>query len=388
MNWVKLVSGRIYNSSKKQKWYFGLFSMIGMGVGSFSMIISLSIMNGFETHVSKQLRQFDGDMRILGNYDQNDILEIEGIKSTMAFVQRQGVIESDGEERMVILKAVEEEGMDSFFNFPIRGNTPSRGEALIGKDLAYRLGKDLNEEILVYSPIDQSFSFGLPQKLKLNISGIFSTNILDYDDRFVFMAMNDGLSLFKRKSGNDGIDLKIMPSSVIDQIKIDLKSKLGNEVKILSWADLNRSLVDAMNMERFGAMLILSLIFLVASLNLAASLTLISIQRMKEIGILRAMGAPPRSIYKIMIQLGIGRAGKGVLLGCFIGLLIIIAQNLFGIIKIPSDIYFIENLPMLISFLDIAIIIIVSFIFIFLFSFLSAKKIVTTDIKDAIQWQK
>ena len=388
MNWERIVSNRIYNASKKQKWYFGLFSMIGMGVGSFSMIVSLSIMNGFEAHVSKQIRQFDGDIRILGNYNEDDILEIEGVKSKRAFVQRRGVIESSDKQRMVILKAIEQKSMNLFFDFPIRGNIPSSGEAIIGKDLAYRLGKDLNEEIYVYSPMDQSFGFGLPKKIKLNISGIFSTNILDYDDRYVFLTMDDGLSLFKRKASNDGTDIKIIPGADIDKIKLDLKSILGNKAKILSWADLNRSLVDAMRMERFGTVLILSLIFLVASLNLAGTLTLISIQRMNEVGILRAIGAPSRSIYNIIIQLGISRAGKGVLAGCLIGILLIVAQNLYGIIKIPSDIYFIENLPMLISLLDVTLIIIVSFIFILLFSFLSAKKIINTDIKEAIQWQR
>ena len=135
---------------------------------------------------------------------------------------------------------------------------PISGEAIIGKDLAYRLGKDLNEEIYVYSPVDQSFGFGLPKKIKLNISGIFSTNILDYDDRYVFLTMNDGLSLFKRKSGHDGADIKIIPGSDIEKIKLDSNDFMfhaGTDEKdskvvaiggrVLNFVSLSEKFVDA-----------------------------------------------------------------------------------------------------------------------------------------------
>ena len=388
MNWEKFISNRFYDSSKNQGWYSGLFSMIGMGVGCFAMIISLSVMNGFETLVHGKLKGFEGDLRIVGHMSEAPVLGLNGIEAAMPYMERRGVIESNDVQKVVSLKAVNEKTMESFYNLPLRGVTPKSGQVAIGQDLAYRLGKDIGDEIIVYSPIDQAIGFGLPPRKKLVISAIFSTKVLDYDDRFVFLSMSDGKSLFRRKSGYDGVDLRIKPNSDINQIKYDLIRNMGPEMEIQSWEDLNRSLVDAMKMERLGTIVILCLIFLVAAFNLAAALTLISIQRMKEVGILRAMGAPTHSVLKMMIQLGLSRAGKGAISGFVSGIFLVLVQTKFSLIPIPSDIYFVDALPMVLMPRDLFIIVILSFIFIIAASYTSGRKLAHSNIKEALQWAK
>jgi len=388
MNWEKFISNRFYDSSKNQGWYSGLFSMIGMGVGCFAMIISLSVMNGFETLVHGKLKGFEGDLRIVGHMSETPVLGLNGIEAAMPYMERRGVIESNDVQKVVSLKAVNEKTMESFYNLPLRGVTPKAGQVAIGQDLAYRLGKDIGDEIIVYSPIDQAIGFGLPPRKKLVISAIFSTKVLDYDDRFVFLSMSDGKSLFRRKSGYDGVDLRIKSNSDINQIKYDLIHNMGPEMEIQSWEDLNRSLVDAMKMERLGTIVILCLIFLVAAFNLAAALTLISIQRMKEVGILRAMGAPTHSVLKMIIQLGLSRAGKGAISGFVSGIFLVLVQTKFSLIPIPSDIYFVDALPMVLMPRDLFIIVILSFIFIIAASYTSGRKLAHSNIKEALQWAK
>ena len=388
MNWEKFISNRFYDSSKNQGWYSGLFSMIGMGVGCFAMIISLSVMNGFETLVHGKLKGFEGDLRIVGHMSETPVLGLNGIEAAMPYMERRGVIESNDVQKVVSLKAVDEKTMESFYNLPLRGVTPKPGQVAIGQDLAFRLGKDIGDEIIVYSPIDQAIGFGLPPRKKLVISAIFSTKVLDYDDRFVFLSMSDGKSLFRRKSGYDGVDLRIKPNSDINQIKYDLIRNMGTDIEIQSWEDLNRSLVDAMKMERLGTIIILCLIFLVAAFNLAAALTLISIQRMKEVGILRAMGAPTHSVLKMIIQLGLSRAGKGAISGFVSGILLVLVQTNFSLIPIPSDIYFVDALPMVLMPRDLFIIVILSFIFIIAASYTSGRKLAHSNIKEALQWAK
>ena len=388
MNWEKFISNRFYDSSKNQGWYSGLFSMIGMGVGCFAMIISLSVMNGFETLVHGKLKGFEGDLRIVGHMSETPVLGLNGIEAAMPYMERRGVIESNDVQKVVSLKAVDEKTMESFYNLPLRGVTPKAGQVAIGQDLAYRLGKDIGDEIIIYSPIDQAIGFGLPPRKKLVISAIFSTKVLDYDDRFVFLSMSDGKSLFRRKSGYDGVDLRIKPNSDINQIKYDLIHNMGPEMEIQSWEDLNRSLVDAMKMERLGTIVILCLIFLVAAFNLAAALTLISIQRMKEVGILRAMGAPTHSVLKMIIQLGLSRAGKGAISGFVSGIFLVLVQTKFSLIPIPSDIYFVDALPMVLMPRDLFIIVILSFIFIIAASYTSGRKLAHSNIKEALQWAK
>ncbi len=388
MNWEKIISRRFYKSPKIQGRKIGYFSMIGMGIGCFAMIISLSVMNGFETLVHGKLKGFEGEITILGKFSDIPNFNISGIDNYIPFIERRAVIESNQLKRVVSIKAIDEKKMEEFYQFPFRGKSPNSGQVAIGQDLAYRLSKDIGDFIFAYSPIDQAIGFDLPFRKKLEISGVFSTKVLDYDDQFVFITIEDGKNLFKRKIGYDGIHLRIASEKDLKQIKFDLEKQINHDIVIKSWDEKNRSLVDAMKMERLGTLIILCLIFLVAAFNLAASLTLISIQKMKEVSVLKVMGTSKRSILKILVRLGLNQAGKGALLGYLAGIIVVLIQNQFSLIPIPSDIYFIDTLPMELSINDIILVFILSLIFIFGSSFIAGRKVAYSNLKDGLQWVK
>ena len=388
MNWIKIISERFTESSREQSWFTGLFSIIGMGIGCFAMVIALSVMNGFELLVHDKLKGFEGDLRIIKPKIEPDIQSIEGIKAIMPFIERRGLIEVGNKQKVVSLKAVDVNKMKSFYTLPLKGNIPKLGQVVIGQNIANRLGKNIGDEILIYSPIDQSFGYGLPLKKKMTISGIFSTKVLDYDDRFVFMSLIDGKRLFKRKSGIDGIDIRFSQGADKSNIEASLNELFGHKIQFQSWDNLNKALIDAMKMERLGTILILSLIFLVSAFNLAASLALTSIQKMKEIGILKAMGASGKSIKTIIIRIGLKIAGKGALWGISLGFLLVEIQNWLGIIPLPSDVYFIDALPMIIFPVDIIVVAGISFLFILMASYISGRKLAETKIIEVLQWSK
>ena len=387
MNWERFISDRFYKSSNYQGKYLGILSMIGMGVGSFAMLVSISVMNGFETLVHEKLKGIEGDIRIVGTTNEKDLFDTKGVKGIMPFMERKGIIEVNDLKRVALIKAIDETKMANFYDINIQGNIPKLGQIVIGKDLAYRLGKDVGDILYVYSPIDQAVGFSLPSKKKLEISGIFSTKILDYDERLVFIPLKDGQNIFKRKLEFDGFDIRAENENG-DIVKTELENKLGPEYSIFTWDEQNKSLVNAMKMERLGTMVVLCLIFLVAAFNLAANLTLISIQKMKEVGVIRAMGAPIKSIYRIIILLGLKRAGIGLLFGFLIGILLILIQNHFNLIPLPSNVYFIDSLPMVIYMSDILIILGVSLLFILIASLLSGRKLIKIQINESIQWVK
>ena len=143
-----------------------------------------------------------------------------------------------------------------------------------------------------------------------------------------------------------------------------------------------------MKMERIAAMIILGLIFLVASFNLSSSLILLSIRKMKEVGMVRALGAPKKELMTVVVLLGIKTAMKGVLFGFCIALSIIFFQNLFSFIPLPSKIYFIDFLPMKISIADCFLVCIMVSSFVILSSYFAAKKIAYLKLTKALQWVK
>ena len=387
MNWEKFISGRFYYSSNKQGRYLGLLSMIGMGIGSFAMIISISVMNGFEAMVHGKLKGIEGDISILGTPQEQILYKVDGITDIMPFMERKGIVEVNDVRRVSSIKAIDETKMDGFYNLNYIGETPRIGQVAIGQDLSNRLGKGVGDNLFLYSPIDQTVGLALPHKKKLEISGIFSTRLLDYDENLVFISLKDGQSIFKRKYKLDGYDLRTSKVST-EFVKRDLIRKLGQKYPIYSWEEKNQSLVSAMKMERLGTFVVLSLIFLVAAFNLASNLTLISIQKMKEVGVIRAMGAPVSSIYKMIILLGYKRAGTGLLVGFFSGIFLVIIQNQLKLIPLPSSIYFVDSLPMLLYTSDILIILIISLLFILIASIVSGRKLISTQINESLQWVK
>ena len=388
MKFVNVISKRLYNRSKVYGKYLGILSMLGMGVGCFAIIISISVMNGFENIVHQKLKGFEGDIRVFQNIYDPKWEKIDGVKKIIPFMERKIVLQANDVTRVVSMKAVDEEIMPEFYEIFLKGRFPRAGEIILGQDLAYRLGTEIGQEVYASSPIDHTIGFTTPYKKRFKVSGVFSTKVLNYDDQIVFGTLGDGKMLFSRKKKIDGYDIKVDSNFSIEKIKKRINSMIRPESSAISWDEQNKSLVDAMKIERYATIIVLSLIFVVSTFNLISNLSLISIQKTKEIGILLSMGASKKSIQHIIMMLGIRRAGIGAFLGFFIGYIIINVQSQFSIIPLPTEVYFLDSLPMILYFNDIILVLLISYSFIFIASFISGKKLSQIDVKEALQWVK
>ena len=388
MKFVNIISNRFYNHSKAYGKYLGILSMLGMGVGCFAIIISIAVMNGFENIVHQKLKGFEGDIRVFEDRYYPEWDKIDGVEKIIPFMERKVVLQANDVTRVVSMKAVDEDIMPAFYEISLKGTFPKAGEIILGQDLAYRLGTEIGQEIYASSPIDHTIGFTAPYKKRLKISGIFSTKVLNYDDQLVFGTLVDGKLLFSRKKTIDGYDIKVDSEFSIDKIKKKINNMIKPESFAISWDEQNKSLVDAMKIERYATIIVLSLIFVVSTFNLVSNLSLISIQKTKEIGILLSMGATRQSIQHIIMILGIRRAGIGAFLGFFIGFVIIIVQRQLSIIPLPTEVYFLDTLPMILYFNDIILVLLISYSFIFIASFISGKKLSKLNVKEALQWVK
>ena len=386
-----LLGGRDAGTSK----FTGIIAIVGMAVGCIALIISISVLNGFEKKVTEKIRGFEADIRIVGITKQaNDIvtwLEKEKrVSGSMPFMERKGILVGNNNTlRIVTLKAVEIEKVNSFYSLGLEDidfefyNSP----VIIGGILANRLGLNVGDPIKLMSPVDNSLSIGLPRKLQGTIVGIFQSNVLDYDDRLVFIPFSTGKLLFTRKSSLDGIDLRIRNETEIDFVKQRAMEELNN-IKIESWETIHESLFQAMKMERLGAIVVLSLIILVASFNLTSTLILVTIQKTREIGILRTLGFPVKMIRSILLKQGfmIGSIGAGIGIG--LSLSFILMQQKTAFLRLPEEIYFMDSLPMILSISDVLLVPIIAVVLIGTSSLLASRWAVQIQPKDAVQMEK
>tara|TARA_X000001036_G_scaffold281057_1_gene261042 strand:- start:55 stop:1251 length:1197 start_codon:yes stop_codon:yes gene_type:complete len=374
----------------------GWVSIIGMIIGTFAILISLSVMNGFEERVIKKLIGFEGDLRITSSPDTNldkvynQIISDPSVDKALLYKERVGLILSkDNSKRIVTFKSINMDKLSSFYNIDYINNAKVKSEkgVALGYLLAQRLNIDVGDQLTLMSPVDQSNSIGIPILVNVEVSKIFNSEVLDFDDRVVFISEEIADRIFLRKKNHDGIDIRLRDRKKLSLFKLMLQNDY-KKLSINSWEDLHKALVTAMRLERLGALAVLCLIILVSSFNLISTLVLVIIQKIRQIGILRAIGSSNKSIRKIILIQGILIGGVGVFIGIIASLLLITIQNIYGIIPIPSDIYFINQLPMIIKPNDVLIVMFISLIFITVSSLIASRQAIIIGIRDSLQWEK
>lgn len=377
--------------------FTGWIAIIGMAIGSFALIISIAVLNGFELQVADKIIGFEGDLRISKiepSMAENVYEHLKGennISQIVPFMERKGIVlTSNNSVRMVSFKAVPFDQINEFYNLGldsviVKANTP---QLLLGTLLAERLQVKVGDNIKIMSPIDNPIQIGLPRILNVEIAGIFQIDVLDYDDRIVFIPLKYGKQLFLRKKLVDGYDTRLVNRNNVDVTKKELRSYFGSNARIESWEDIHEGLFNAMRMERIGAIFVLSLIILVAAFNLTSTLVLVTYQKIREIGILRTLGASAKVIKSIIIKQGIIIGGVGAVVGLVISVGIVILQNQLGFLPLPQDIYAFDKLPMVLTVWDVILVPIIAFLLIILSSYIAAQRAMLIEPKEAVHLEK
>ena len=371
----------------------GWISIIGLTIGCMAMILSVSILNGFESRVVSKIIGFEGDLRITNVKDwsklESYISSLNGVKSTMLFQKRKSLlIGRNNSQRMVELKSIEIPKISEFYDLNIKQvNSSKTQQIILGEMTARRLNLNLGDEVRILSPIDNGSAWGLPIQVQCIVSGIFNVQVLDLDDKIAFISKDVGRKLFLRKNGPDGLDIRLDKNSDFQIIANMIKNKFTN-IKVNKWSDLHSELFNAMRFERIGALFVLSLIIVVACFNLITTLILVTAQKIRQIGILQVMGCSQKVIKTIIMSQGVMIGSIGITAGLIFGVIIIILQNTYGLIPLPEDVYFISFLPMNIYFYDIITILSISFGMVILSVSIAAKRSTMISTLEAVYLEK
>ena len=364
-------------------------AMLGFSLGCIAIIVSISILNGFEDKVKKKIISFEGDLRISGFSNFEKELEIikymNGISFAVPFKKRKGLLIAENElTEMLIFKSVDFKYLKNFYNIDHDDNVKNDNipKIIIGQITAQKLNVKKGDLVKIISPLDQNLSFGIPRMKQCRISQVFQTKVLDFDNQIVFVPEDVGNSLFVRKKTPDGIDLRLDGLT-----SLDVKDKILDKfpyLNVTSWKDTHHQLFEAMKLEKIGTFITLLLIILVACFNLISCLLLIIVQKTKQFAILKVLGASVITLENLILKQSLLVGGLSSLFGLSVGFLIVFVQTRFGIIKLPSDIYFVDVLPMEINFNDIFLISLVIFSMIMISAKISSNKIRKTDFLEVI----
>jgi len=223
------------------------------------------------------------------------------------------------------------------------------GQIAVGSELARMFDLKAGSELSVLSPVDG-------KKYNFQVSGIFKCGMYDYDSNVVFCGINDAQNIFASPGAVSGIGIKLKNAYLAESFARKLRMDLNYMYTVKTWADLNSNLFSALKLEKLTMFVILALIVIVACFNIASTLIMMVLEKIKDIGILKSIGATRRTINIIFTLQGLLIGFIGTLLGLGAGLGLCGLLKKYQFIQLPKEIYYIDHLPIQIQYSDITVI--------------------------------
>jgi lipoprotein-releasing system permease protein len=220
---------------------------------------------------------------------------------------------------------------------------------IVGKELALYLGLEPGKSITVYS--------AGAKEHKLTVAGVFKSGMYDYDLNLVLTNVKTAQELLAIGDQYTAVAVKLDNLYLANQVRDTLSKELGLEYTLRTWAEANQNFFAALQLEKLTMFIILTLIVLVAAFNIASTLVVTVVEKTRDIGILKALGMTSRAIRTIFIYQGLFIGILGTALGVFGGVGLCLLLKKYQFVKLPQDIYYVDRLPVALSWSDIGVIV-------------------------------
>jgi lipoprotein-releasing system permease protein len=360
----------------------GLFAMVttsigvaGVMVGVAALITTLSVMNGFQTDIQKKVIGAQAHLTVYGAQSAADLDRVTSVlrddpdmAAAAPFVMGQAIL-TVGERTMgMVVK-----GLDPEREFQVNSLAASLSEGtwkglqasgtkgkpalpgiVLGEELARGMGLYVGAQVVLVSPKSVATPFGMvPKMQKFEVKGLLHTGYYEYDSTTGYVDLTAAARFFGVDAGATGVGVRLHELGRAEAAARRLQTRLGPGHPVRTYSDMNRTLFAALKLEKAVMFIILTLITLVASLNIASTLILRSVEKTKDIGLLKAMGATPRPVRRIFWIEGSIIGGAGVVMGLVLGLALCYIIWRYPIVELPGDIYYLSRVPVAVELSDV-----------------------------------
>ena len=362
----KLITTRNLKPKKKEGFLkvISIFSFLGIMLGVATLIIVMSVMNGFRTELTEKILGFNPHITIKpysNSITENFYLDLKNKYKKAKIVKSlygEGVIITSNTAKGVLVRGINKnqiKELDLFQNNIIDGEISNfnNGRIMIGKHLAIELGVVVGDKINLMSSTSSPSLFGMvPKQSSYKIISVFSSGLYEYDKNVIFFNLNDSLSFFEKTDDDINLDIYLKDPLNADVYKNEIQ-EINPGLFINSWSDQNKSFLSALKVERNVMFLILTLIIIVAAFNIISGLTILIKNKTKEIAILKALGLSKKSIVKSFFltgfTIGLTATIAGVILGVTFSIYIEeirqFLSSVFNLQIFPEDVYFLDEMP-------------------------------------------
>ena len=377
-----------------------LISILGVTLGVMVLILVISVMTGFERELTRKVVGFDAHLVVSNSgvmEDWPDVMKTvsanKEVTAVAPFVQGPVLVEFQDRRMAPKIRGIDPElegKVTNIRDFIIVGSLDLDGDKVIlGSELARTLSANVGDKINVFSPGnineilqeldrvekegDKTSATALKQMIlpmELTVAGIFESGRYLYDSEFLLVPLHIGQEIYNLGGGVHGLAVKTRDPFLADQVKNELNNSLTSPNLALTWIDLNKQLFEAIRMERNVMFFLLLFIILVAAFGIMNTLITVTVQKTREIGIMKALGARTLQIIGVFMAQGIVVGIFGTLTGLITGIVLVQYRNqvsewlatTLGVEVFPRSVYQFSEIPAEVVPNDVMIICVSAFV--------------------------
>lgn len=367
--------GLRYLAAKRRGRSISLNTFISIGgvvLGVATLIATLAVMTGFKEDIRDKILGTNSHIVVMDRA-KDTIREYKGVAEKIAtyphvvattpFVYAQALVTSERNVHGIVVRGIDPatEGKVTEIGRNMKDgkledlSKPSYNGIIIGKELARRLLVLKGDPVNLVSPVGTPGPLGMVPKIrKFEVAGIFDSGMYEYDSSLAYISIGSAQEFFNLGDFVTGIEVKVDDIFIADKVAENLEKELGFPYWARDWMKMNRNLFSALKLEKIMMFIILVLIILVASFNIVSTLSMIVVEKGREIAILKAMGAKRRGVMRIFMIDGLIIGMVGTAIGIPLGYVVCNALTTFY--TFPSDIYYISHIPAKIKGVDILLV--------------------------------
>lgn len=387
------------------------FSLLGIMLGVATLIVVMSVMNGFRTELVDRILGINGHLiiyskneRTIPNYTKiiNKILDAPNVVAVTAHLEGQALAKNKNSISGVIIRGSNWSDLAAkkllwkSLNQSTISNFKNKQNIIMGYRLGQKLNLKVGDFVSLISPNGMETALGvLPVNQNFKIGGFFDMGMYEYDNNFIFIPWKKAELFLSTNNVAHGIEVFLKDQKLTSSVNLQLQSKLNKNLIVIDWKKRNSSFMNALAVEKNVMFVILTLIILVAAFNIISSMIMLVQTKKADIALMRTMGASQYLIIKVFMLTGsiIGFLGTfvGVLLGVFVSMNIEkirqLITSMFGQELFSAEIYFLSKLPSNININEVLIVICISIFLTLLASIFPAWKASKISPAEALRYE-
>ncbi len=389
MRGLELAIAWRYLRSRRGSRLLSLISVIAIGgvlVGVSALIVIMGVMNGLQRDLREKILVGSPDLRVLPYGSdmrmadwptiRTKVMKVPGVVRAAPFITTQGLVRNlSGYQtgaQIVGIQPADSVGTDVttirehaiLGDFSFKRDSVQLAGAVLGKLLASKLNAFPGDTIVLLGAagVEMNAATGavIPRGDTVVVSGVFETGMYEYDDAYLYVDLPVAQRFSGFGSDVTGIEVRTRDRWTAPLVADSIRATVDAPVRALDWQEQNRSLFQALKLEKLGMSVILLLIVVVAAFNIVSTLTMVVADKTREIGILRAMGMPAPSIRRIFLYQGVVVGAVGTIGGLTLGLALALLLEKYQLIALDPSVYFIDHLPVAIQLFDVVLIVVAS----------------------------